>query len=310
MSAYRSYIEAQRLLALNGLDVKILSSAFSKLPHLESLYFDFWDNAIGFAEFKYAFGEFAPRELLTYECRYTLPVLVQTLAASPAKIKVFQLGADEHSYRSIFSGPATISAQALSETLCTGNLEICKNAFSGLRELRIGEIEVQAYEISRVPNALRDLMQCALGLEVITLEGIYSSVFNGPLPRPSLDNVMPSCGLNNIKELCIHHYDTSVVALSNLFRRNKQTIIKIDFEDILITGSDWPTALVHLRTLDLPRLEVFFISFCDGMENRLQVQDYVLKKTDRDPIAEAKERRWREYESKRILNDNSGLLAT
>lgn len=94
MSAYRSYIEMQRLLSSNALNFTIISKAFSQLPHLQALQVDLSDFMIGAAELIHAFGIFKAEDLLTIDCRHTLHVLVKSLAASGIKIRVFELGAD------------------------------------------------------------------------------------------------------------------------------------------------------------------------------------------------------------------------
>ena len=80
------------------------------------------------------------------------------------------------------------------------------------------------------------------------------------LPTPTLDSVMPSYMFYNIKELNIHDYNITVAALNDVYHRNRHAIAKAETRDVAITGSDWSTALIQLRTLDLLWLEVFIIS--------------------------------------------------
>ena len=217
MSAYRSCIEMQRLLSSNALDVTLLSKAFSQLPHLETLHVNIWDTRIGSAELIHAFGTFMAEDLLNYDCRYTLPVLIKALAASVIEIKLFELDSDEGSYNSIscsagyyltaaspirprlamlmdeYSCPVRISTRALSETFCAENMHICQDALHNLRELTIGEIRVELdlpSEVSNAVTALRNLMQCAWGLEIVSLKRLWSPYFTY-LPKPTLDSVMP-----------------------------------------------------------------------------------------------------------------------
>ncbi len=313
MSAYRSYIEAQRLLSLNGLDVEILSRAFSQLPRLEALALDDYDYTIGSAELVHAFGAFQAGSLLNGECRHTLSVLVQALAASQTKIKVFKLGDDGDHYSSISgrdgdftkaesltmprqststthrSYPVGDSAKALSRTFRIKNSAVCEQAFRGLREFRFGAFEgnLDCLSIfSRTIGALQNIMRCAYNLEIVTLGEAESETFR----RPTLDSVMPSASLSNVKELRLRQFDTTIVALCDFFRRNSCNIVKVDFVSVGITGSNWSTALVQLRTIEFSRLEVFTLNYCKWDEESLQVQDYILKKTDEDPLMEVKER--------------------
>ena len=315
MSAYRGYIEMQRLLSMNALDVTILSRAFSQLPHLETLQVGLWDPTIGSAEVAHAFGTFNPGDLLTFDCSHTLPVLIKALAASATKIKAFKLvGESFRSYRSMyrsvdycwlvmspllqllsgfmdqFSFPAGLSTRALSETFCAENINICKDALRCVRELRIGSIGTEhdnPLSTSMTISALHKLMQYAQGLEVVTLDGLWIDV-PGAVLRHSLDTLMPSNVLNSIQELNLRWYDTTIVALCDLFRQNRYTIIKAHFFRVRITASDWSTALTQLRTIDFPRLKVFTLSYCYGLQVDLQVQDYILK-TNTSPLVEKRE---------------------
>ena len=309
MSVHRSYVEIERLLSLNALDVTILSRAFSRLPQLQTLQVEFWDPTIGSAEMIDVFGASNAGGLLAFDCCRTLPVIVKALAASAIKIKVFKLASPEaRSYGSV-SGkakddraaywertqgvseadleiPGKLAARGLSDTFCGENMDIYKNALHSVRELIIGEVLIERYRavgISKTVAALRNLMQCAKGLEIVTLGRFVSAI--EVIPRPTLDDMMPSYYLNNVKELNIHWYWTTIVALSELFHQNCQTIVKVRFYDVAIIGSDWSKALIQLRTLDFLRLEVFLLSF-DGDQRDLQAQDYILKKNDKDPIVE------------------------
>lgn len=310
MSAYRSYIEAQRALSLESLDVKILSRAFSKLPHLEILHVDFWDTAIGSGELTHAFGPFLAEPLLTNDCQHTLPTFIKALAASSAKIRVFKLGNDEEFSYSRHSGsvadfsaaaslarpllppsmaglscPGQFWAQALSKTFCDENLEICLDALGDVRELLVGEIRVGKEDpanLRRILASLHDLIRSSPCLETLTLDQISSFY----LLSPALGSVMPRHALRNIKKLSVHDYETTVASLSDFFRQHNHTIVEVDFHFVTITGSDWSTALVQLRTMQFPQLKVFMLNYCDGQEADLQVQDYILKETEKDPIME------------------------
>ena len=331
MSAYRGYIEMQRFLSMNAMDVTILSQAFSQFPCLETLQVGLWDPTIGSAEVAHAFGIFNPGDLLTFDCSHTLPVLMKALAASATKIKAFKLvGESFRSYRSPlrsvdycflvmsplmqllsgfmdqFSFPAGLSTRALSETFSAENIDVCKDALRCVRELRIGSIGTERgnpLSISMTISALYKLMQYAQGLEVITLDGLWIDL-PGVVLRHSLDILMPSNVLNSIKELNLRWYDTTVVALCDLVRQNRCTIIKAHFYRVRITASDWSTALAQLRTIDLPRLKVFTLSYCNGLQVDLHVQDYILKKTDISPLEEKREC----LENKGGINDKSSLL--
>ena len=344
MSAYRSYIQAQRLLTLDGLDVTILSSAFAQLPRLETIHVTLCPDAIGYDELVYAFGEWDPLDLLYYDCRQTLFVLVQALAASPTKLKVFKLGdvwrpeyyygdypdyywstaeyrfvPGRITYPAHHSYPPSISTKALLDTFCIENWETYSKAFRGLRELQLGDInvaDVETHNLKCVPTLLRNLMQCASDLEIVSFPRIQW--------RTNLDSLMPSHGFKNLRELRLQHLQTSIATLNHLFCRIRYSIVKVELEDIDLYEDDtpknfllfrpldlsrwqvWCKALVQFRALELSRLEVFILSRCPDIvqnwESSLQVQDYILKKTDKDPVVEERERqRERERERERAI---------
>lgn len=317
MSAYRGYIEMQRLLSTNDLDTMILSRAFSQLPQLETLQVGLWDPTVGSNEVSRAFGILNPGDLLTFASSHTLPVLIKALAASASKIKAFKLVGEsfrprqslsssiDHCWLAMspiqqilsrrtdqFSFPAGLSTRAFSETFCDENISVCKDALRCVRELRIGSIGSEADNPSNksiIISTLHKLMQYTQGLEVVTLDGLWID-FPGVVLRHHLDILMPSKVLNSIQELNLRFYDTTVVALCDLFRQNRYTLIKCHFYRVRITASDWLTilnwspALTQLRTIDFPCLKLFILSYCNGLREDVQVQDYILKKTNTDPL--------------------------
>ena len=336
MSAYRSYIEAQRLLSSEYVDVKVLTRAFSQLPRLEILHIDHWDTVIGSEEMIQAFGAFKAADLLSKDCQYTLPTLMKALAASSVKFKVFSLGGDAIEDTSIldnladysaaaslarprapnsmdhYSYPIGMSSQALSITFCGENLRTCRDALSDVRELHVGEINVERDDpitISRVTAALCSLIDSSTCLETVTLDEITSDFLSDI--RPALDIVLPYYPLEKVKKLRLNHYQTTSLSLTNFFRRHGHTIVQVHFDFVSITGGDWSAALVQLRALPLPRLETFVLSYCDEEEADLQVQDFVLKKTEIDPIVARKELLERERQQEYLeQQQQAAALAT
>lgn len=334
---YGNYIEGQRLLSRYDTDVKVLTSAFSLLPNLKMLNFDYMDTMIGSEDLVHTFGVFKAEYLLSLDCQYTLPALMQVLAMSSVKIKVFHLGRDEYPEASILdsfvdyasassltrprrleltprplrqnlrddlsnasrdgdlrdnhSYPAMISSHAWSNTFCDANAKTCTDALSDLRELKVGEINLtreDAASVLRVVAALRSLLTFAPYLETVTLNKIDSNFILSP--GPAMDSVIPWHGLTLVKKLSLSHYQTTIVFLSDFFRRHGQTIVHVRFAFVAITGGDWSAALALLRTLPFLRLETFVLSYCDDEEYNLPVQDYILRKTDDDPLVAERER--------------------
>lgn len=318
MSAYRSYMDMQRLLSSNALDVGFLSKAFSQLPRLEALRVDLSEFTVGAAELIHAFGVLNAEDLLTIDCRHTLQVLVKSLAASGIKIKVFELGAEveaDHPYSSFpRSGKDRLTAAslvrprlspygrpdrypageitgALSKVFCAENMDICTGAFRGVRELKTGHIggeQIHNVNISKAVVALGRLMQCVGRLDILSLGLLGSHMQELRFRKPTLHSVMPSHVCDHLRELNMDSYETTLVDLTEIFNRNRYTIVKVEFLFVTITGSDWSTALKHLRTLAFPRLDVFYLTYCDDVEEDLEVQHYIMKKTKDDPLVAAR----------------------
>ena len=324
MTAYAAYIEGQLFLSTDGLDVKILTKALSNLPGLKTFHVDHWDTFIGSDDLIFNFGVFKAEHLLSLDCQYTLPTLMKVLAASTVKIKVFHLGRDNYPEASIldsfvdyssatslarprrlhsparplrfnlrgYSYPTMMSSQAWWMTFADANLKTCTDALSDLRELKVGGINLtceDAASVLRVVNALRRLMMVAPYLEAVTLNEISSDYFADQ--RPAMDSIIPYHGLRMVKKLSLDHYQTNVVSLSDFFRRHGHTIVHVHFSFVAISSGNWSTALAQLRNLPFPRLKTFVLSHCDGKEVDLQVQDYILKKTDVDPLLAVREGR-------------------
>ena len=73
-------------------DVKILARTLRQLPALQTITLNQFDEEIGSKELIQAFDAFRPRDLLTYDGQYTLPIVVAALAASGAEIRNFNIG--------------------------------------------------------------------------------------------------------------------------------------------------------------------------------------------------------------------------
>lgn len=312
MSAYRSYIEAQRYLSSEATDVKILARAFTRLPNLEILRLDWWNFAIGSLELMDAFGRFLAEDLVTCDCEYALPTLLRALSSSRTKFKVFKLGRDDgipyanggdlskasRARSSIVppsraelprfastSNPDTISVDALSKTFHISNHNTCWGALSGLCELSIGEMIFNrsdvnnVSELSRVAAAIRMMIDLT-HVETLVIRQI--SLFHNE-SKLSLTDTIP-VHWKAIRVLEISWFEATLPALTGFFGYYQKSLVKVILDSVTINESGWSTALVQLRTFDFACLEFFTLSWCDDDECELQVQDYIVKKTDVDPL--------------------------
>ena len=82
MSAYQSYIDDQRYLSENGLDVKLLTVALRQFPGLESVVVNWFNDHLGTEEIINHFGSLDRDDLILFDGDYTLPILFQALSAS------------------------------------------------------------------------------------------------------------------------------------------------------------------------------------------------------------------------------------
>lgn len=324
MSAYRSYIEAQRYLSSKATDVKILARAFTRLPNLETLHLDYWNHAVGSLELIDAFGRFVAADLVTLNCEYVLPTLFRALSSSRTKFKVFKLGPDyesdfhyshgadlstasraraslvplshaELSSRASTSNPDRITVDALSKTFRASNDEICRSALINLRELRIGEMTIcnSDAELSRFTAAIKMMIASATDIEEIVFKEID---LNHRGSRPSLTAMIPTYPLRNLRVLEVYNYQTTLRALTDFFRHHRRSLVNVELESVRIVDSDWSIALVRLREIDFACLELFTLHCCDEQEEQLGVQDYILKESDEDPLVELR-KYWAEQEA-------------
>ena len=316
MSAYRGYLEAQRYLSSKAMDMKILARAFTRLPNLETLQVDYRNLAIGSLELIDAFGRFKAKDLVTCNCEYVLPTLFQALSSSRTKFKIFKLGPvsddDEVSYdnggdlsealradsslvplshaelpsRATTSNPDSIIVDALSKTFSTSysNTDIYWNALVKLRELRIGELCIPSSDpadLVHVSAAIRMIIKSAPEIETVVVELI--DVVYG-MPKPCLTATFPTYPLKRLRVFKISDFKTTVSALTTFFRHHRRSLVEVKLEGVDIEHSDWSSALLQLRTIKFCSLKLFALSGCDSSESDLEVQDYILRETDEDPL--------------------------
>ncbi|MCJ1457003.1 hypothetical protein MMC28_007369 [Mycoblastus sanguinarius] len=159
LSAYKSYMEAQKYLTKHAMDVKILSRALRGLPQLESIVVDPWNDHIGSTEIHHAFGTSRLGDFLTKDGLHALPVLIQALSALERKTRYFRIGEDEELWYNISRNstppnhlaaslptasfpkyPARLSGHALARTFSTRDRYGYRAAFRELRTLEITEV--------------------------------------------------------------------------------------------------------------------------------------------------------------------------
>ena len=313
-SAYKNYIEQQRYRSKQAMDFRILAEVFTKFHNLETLHLDYWSLAIGSLELTNAFGRRVADDLVTLDCEYTLPTLCRALAYSETKSKIFQLEPqDDFRYRkhgevsALFRldhpyppvafvrpssrtspfNPSMRASDAMSHALDRVDDVIYKSTLSKLRELRIVEISKshqyvdgdtidydshpEETALSSLKPVFRMMVNSSPCIERIYTEG-----------ATSLTVIVPDSQLDNLRVWGIRNNQVGLPALTQLLHRYHKSLIKVNFFAVEEwCDCIWPSVLVHLRAMEFARLQVFT---CHRSEIQLEFQDYILRKTDLDPL--------------------------
>lgn len=309
VAAYRSYIRAQRRLSLQGIDSKILIEAMRRLPRLSNITVDFLNFNIGCLELMSAFGILEAGLSLTYDCEHLLPLIFGAIVTSKATIKTFKLGEHEEFRQHASQGfstncslldsldqaqtsernhPRTISSEALLNTFYLADEPNGRKALGNLRALEISSIETNfdhGRELEETMTAIRQLIGLSPNLEKVTL-GEISDKVSGKMP--SLIGVFGSSQLKCLKKLDIYNYESETNDMIRFFRRHSATLVEIRLGWMTILGGNWSSLLTRLKEVEFIQLEQFILNDCDDNEVDLEVQHYVLGKTDIDPISEAR----------------------
>ncbi len=308
-TAYERYIEEQRRLSSQGIDSKILFNGMRRLPQLSSITVDFLNFNIGCSELTSALGTLKAGLLLTYDCEHLLPLLFGAMIASKANIKTFKLGEhDEFRHdssqgldtkRSLLESldstqtserirPRTMSSEALFNTVYLADEPHGRKALSNLRTLEISSVETNfdhGGELGETMTAIRQLIRLSPNLEKVTLGEISDKVLGG---MPSLTGVFGTSKLHSLQKLDMYNYESEIDDMVHFFRRHAATLVEIRLGWMTLKGGDWSSLLTRLREVTFSPLKHFILNDCDDNEVDLEVQDYVLRKTDFDPIVGAR----------------------
>lgn len=311
MAAYRTYMEEQRLLAANNLDVKLLSRALNGFIHRESLCIDHTNGHIGVRELIEAFGVFRSGALLIYDCEYIFPVVFRALSASKPVIKSLTMGrevraadgldrsldltdAPSAAYELAYSRcsprphfPAlalnyseVISVRALNQTYTRDNYRGVDYALRELRELKICDMEDYDRPASMpgLTKVIRTLIGAFPFLTTVILE-----LRDGDA-SPMFRDVFPSYHwLQHLRKLHLYDFHAKESHLVDFFRVQSVTLVDVYLVSITITNSDWSKILTNLHRLPFPRLEEFLLSWCfKCVDDQVWVEDFLLHETDKD----------------------------
>ena len=309
IAAYESYIETQRRLSSEGTDSRILIDGMRRLPQLSSITVDFLNFNIGCLELMNAFGTLKAELSLTYDCEHLLPLVFGAMVASKATIKNFKLGEHEEFRQDFSQGlgakaslldplnpaptrgkvrPRTISSEALFNTSYLADEPKGRKTLRNLRTLEVSSIETNldhGGELDETMTAIRQIIGLSPNLERVTL-GEISDKGSGEMP--SLIGVFGSNKLQYLQKLDMHNFESAMHDMVDFFRRHAATLVEIRLGWMTLIGGDWSSLLSRLREVTFLQLRHFILNDCDDNEVDLEVQDYILCKTEFDPISEAR----------------------
>ena len=308
LAAYESYIEEQRRLCSQGIDSQILINGMRKMPQLSSITVDFLNFDIGCLELMTAFGTLEAGLLLTYDCEHLLPLIFGAMVASKATIKTFKIGeheefrqdsSEEFNVQCSLLGsmdpaptgerirPRTISSEALFNTFYLADEPKCRKALSNLRALEISSVETNfdhGEELGETMTAIRQIIGLSPNLQKVIL-GEISDKLSGKMP--SLTGVFGSTKLHYLQKLDLYNYEAKTDDMIDFFRRHATSLVEIRLSWMTLDG-DWSSLLARLREIGFLQLKHFVLNDCDDNEVDLEARDYVLRKTDLNPIVEVR----------------------
>lgn len=300
--------------------MRILSEAFTRFPHLEVIDVDYYDDHIGSGELLRVLGSQCSEclqlttrnypnpcseSMLRRDTEYTAFVIFRALQASDTQLVVLQLGCHED-----FVGS---ESQYLPRCFFADYEEVnpCflpdldyDSIFSRLRELRVGAKGFQRCgyntSLSQKYITIRFVLRSASLLEVVRFEELDDSFGNEPT---SLGSLFEGVTLRHLRHLDVSGTQTQPDCLVDLFQRHGSTLVEVhlrhlyrdygnewDSDDDEFGEGFWSPFLGRLRKMAFPCLKVFTITECDEHEDELELQDYVLCKTEVDPLAQERER--------------------
>lgn len=316
--AYGEYVASQNCLEHNCQGTDILTKALRRFSHLKVIDIDYHNDRIGSGELLRVFGEgcSAPtcssygdpdtKRMLVRDTEHTAFVLFQALRGSYTKLEVLHLGENDDFFgRESRYLPQSFFSDDGSD--CTGNkirclpAPQCDSIFSELRELRIGSKGFlrsgYTSTLMQSHDTIRYILCSAPMLETVKIEELDARIDK---PLSSLFEGLTLCRLRHFE---VSGTPISPAALLDFFLRHRSTLVMThvshiykqyedddeDWEDEEYGEELWSPFLRRLRCFDFPCLSVFTITECNQQEDGVEVQEYVLRLTDIEPLAQARE---------------------
>ena len=251
LSAYKSYMEGQRLLAKTDADVKILTATFKKLPKLESIVIDWNNSTIGLKSITHDFGMLHPGILLSYDCKRLLSVVFRALVASHRTLRSLCLGYYQgygnYNPDNVLHNQASPRVDAtptngLTKMFGTPSVLGWHRVLSTLEELRIGSLSctVAEEDRERISTVMNSLLQSCPDLRLFQMDDVDIG------EQYEWEDFMPH-GLPNLREIHLEQVECKEVEIVGFMNRHAQTLEDVMCHCVCIIQGDWLAALGQMR---------------------------------------------------------------
>lgn len=293
IASYRKYFWLQRYLASEFLAAKMLSRAFAKLPRLEILDVDSW-SSIAMKRLFEDFGDHKGIAICT--CEDTMSIIFRALSSSSTRITSFKLGHSEdfsdkdlHPNHRRLKGSNNSISGALIRTFREPDNLGCREVLSDLRHLEITDfdspIKVSLATRDKVSRAIREIFKYSFKMESIVIGGLEFDDFTDT-PKPFFNDFVTPYDISHLNTLKLGLCQSNSDDVGSFFRFRAEDIRHVELYEITITDADWSTVLARLRDTKFPKLEDFILTYCIDCIDDLGARDYIVRRTDVDPIQE------------------------
>ncbi|KAG8530200.1 uncharacterized protein KY384_004700 [Bacidia gigantensis] len=288
------YWRDQALLAQDGQDLQMVTQALQILPNMNSIRIG--PSLVGSADIGESLGAGTRREL-SNNGEYTLPLLFRAMANAGTCLQSFTLDNSAKYVR-----PGGLSWLPALESRLSGlsSSAVCKavDALGDKRSMVFGAVksfQVPCFctskfsheEIQNALSAVNELLAGCQNIDHFSLNVIHSGEVR------TLTEVIPPempVRQSKLRTLDTGHMKASAMEIFSWIGLSCQTLETVYLYFVLIRPpDDWSVVLNLFRTLEFDRLQSFRLFGCDGSETAavsVQVESYIKKLTDEDPIAQ------------------------
>ena len=296
IKAYEGYLAAQTNLDTQQEDRKILTRILSKLPNLSEIWIVLGANWIGTREISESFGHLHGREFET-SCEHLLPMLLRAHGDS-SQLKDFCIDAvspeclenlsKNNPWPRICDGSTEFSLNALSAAFSDSS-KIAAYGLGTLTRLSISPVDYDGdYSASISRQYLRAIGNLLLStplLKELMLCGLTVKR-EDRIPMQDLATEMPP--LLSLEELKLSSFEArdeeSVVNMMAKYSKTVRKIYLLMLPFAIKDENTWPNAAKRVRErVSFEHLNYFNL-YSNDLEVDVDVADYVLKKTNVNPV--------------------------